>query len=72
MNDNILRAAELFDRGEMTEEEKELFICDFRKVCTEYFETDGKFTLDVAPNGSGYSVCIIFDAHRIKRFKKPR
>lgn len=60
------------DREEITEGEKELFLCDLRRVCDEYFEGDGKYSLDVTRTEEGFSVCIIFDARRIKRFKKPQ
>ena len=60
------------DKQEMTDEEKEVFIGDVKCVCGEYFETGDKFTVDVTQTENGFSVCIIFDAHRIKNFKKPR
>ncbi len=60
------------DRDNITEEEKELFLCDLKNVCSEYFEADDKYTLDVTRTEKGFSVCIIFDAIRIKKFKKPR
>ena len=62
----------ILDREEMTEGERELFISDLKKICEEYFEGEGKFSLDVTRVESGYSVCVIFDARRIKRFKKPQ
>ena len=60
------------DREQMTDEEKELFLCDLKNVCAEYFESDGKYSMDVTRTEKGFSVCIIFDAVRIKKFKKPR
>lgn len=60
------------DREQMTDEEKELFLCDLKGVCAEYFEADGKYSMDVTRTEKGFSVCIIFDAARIKKFKKPR
>ncbi|MDE5766376.1 MAG: hypothetical protein K2I17_04340 [Clostridia bacterium] len=60
------------DREQMTDEEKELFLCDLKVVCAEYFEADGKYSMDVTRTEKGFSVCIIFDAVRIKKFKKPR
>lgn len=62
----------ILDREEMTDGERELFIADLKRVCLEYFEYDGKFSLDVTRAERGYSVCVIFDARRIKRFKKPQ
>lgn len=60
------------DREQMTDEEKEMFIADLKGVCSEYFETDRKYSLDVTKTEKGFSVCIIFDAVRVKKFKKPR
>lgn len=57
---------------EMTDEEKELFLLDLKKVCAEYFEADDRYSLDVTRTEKGFSVCVIFDAARIKKFKKPR
>lgn len=62
----------ILEREEITEEEKQLFIADLKRVCDEYFEGDGKFSLDVTRTENGFSVCVIFDARRIKRFKKPQ
>lgn len=62
----------ILDREEMTEGERQLFISDLKGVCDEYFEGDGKFSLDLTRVESGYSVCVIFNARRIKRFKKPQ
>ncbi len=59
------------DRDEMTEGERELFLADAQAVFDEYFEREGRITLDVTKTENGYSVCVIFDARRIKRFKKP-
>lgn len=60
------------DKQEMTDEEKEVFICDLKSVCSEYFETGEKFSVDVTQTEKGFSVCVLFDAHRIKNFKRPR
>lgn len=62
----------LLDRDEMTDGEKDLFIADLKEVCEEYFDGDGKFSLDVTRTENGFSVCVIFNARRIKRFKKPQ
>lgn len=62
----------ILDREEMTEGEKQLFIADLKRICDEYFESDGKFSIDVTRTEKGFSVCVIFDARRIKRFKKPQ
>lgn len=60
------------ERDLMTDEEKELFITDLKNVCSEYFEADGRYSVDVTRTERGTSVCIIFDAARVKKFKKPR
>ena len=62
----------VLERQEMSDEEKEVFICDLKSVCREYFETGEKFSVDVTETEKGYSVCVLFDALRIKNFKKPR
>lgn len=67
MTDNFLA-----DREQITDEEKELFLADLKGVCSEYFETDDKYSMDVTRTEKGFSVCVIFDAARIKKFKKPR
>lgn len=59
-------------REEMTQEEKELFLCDIKQVCGEYFECEGKYTCDIAETQDGFAVCILFDARRVKKFRKPR
>ncbi len=60
------------DREYMTDEERELFVADLKAVCGEYFEAGEKFSLDVTKTETGFSVCVIFDAVRIKKFKRPR
>ena len=60
------------EKEEMTDEEKNLFLSDVRRVCEEYFEADGKYTFDLAKTENGFSGCIIFDARRVRKFKKPR
>ena len=61
-----------FDREQMTDDEKELFLSDLKGLCSEYFDGDAKFSMDVTRVESGFSVCIVFDVVRIKKFKKPR
>lgn len=62
----------VLEREQMTDEEKQLFLVDLKTVCGDYFEADAKYSMDVTPTENGFSVCIIFDAARIKKFKKPR
>lgn len=56
---------------EMSESEKELFIEDLKSVCSEYFDGDGKYSVDVASCEKGLSVCVVFDAARVRNFRKP-
>ena len=56
---------------QMTDSEKELFIEDLKSVCSEYFEGDGKYSVDVVSLEKGLSVCIVFDAVRVRNFRKP-
>lgn len=60
------------EQEEMTEEERELFISDIKSVCGEYFEADGKYSFDLIKVENGFSGCIVFDARRVRKFKKPR
>jgi len=56
----------------MTDGEKQLFIADFQCVCGEYFEVSSQYSVDIVPTPGGFSVCIVFDAARVRNFKKPR
>ena len=67
MDANLLCDGEL-----MTDDERELFIADLKTVCGEYFDAADRYSLDVTRTQKGVSVCIIFDAARVKKFKKPR
>ncbi len=67
-----MKANLTIDREQMTDEEKELFLSDLKGVCSEYFEGDGRYSLDLTRTEKGFSACIVFDAVRIKKFKKPR
>lgn len=62
----------LNEREDMTDEEKQLFLHDLKRVCCEYFEADGRYSLDMTRTEKGFSVCILFDAVRVKKFRKPR
>ena len=67
-----MKANLIVDREQMTDEEKELFLNDLKGVCSEYFVGDGRYSLDLTRTEKGFSACIVFDAVRIKKFKKPR
>lgn len=57
------------DRENITDAERELFLKDLRRVISEYFETDGRETLEITRADDGFLVCIIFSARRIKTVK---
>ena len=59
------------DREDMTDLERELFLKDLKAVTSEYFELDGTTDLEVTRTESGFLVCIIFAAHRIKTIRRP-
>lgn len=63
---------QICDRQDLTDEERELFVTDVKSVCSEYFDGDSKYSVDVTRTEKGFSVCIIFDATRIKNFKRPK
>lgn len=59
-------------RVDFSEGEKELFFEDLKTVCREYFEGDDRYGIDVVTTENGLSVCIVFDAMRIRNFKKAK
>ncbi len=67
---NDIAESIMLDREEMTEGEEELFLADFKRVSDEYFESDGRPDMNITRTADGFSVCIIFSARRIKRFKR--
>ena len=62
----------IVDKVVFTDGEKELFIEDLKTVCREYFEGAEKYAVDVVSAANGLSVCIVFDAVRVRNFKKAR
>lgn len=70
MKENYLAENMLFDREDMTEGERQLFLNDFKRVCEEYFECDGRPDINITRTADGFSVCIIFSARRIKTFRR--
>lgn len=60
------------DREEMTDSERELFLCDLKKVTDEYFECDGEPSLEITRTEKGFLVCVLLSARRIKNFKNPK
>lgn len=59
------------DREEMTDFERELFLKDLKRVIDEYFEVDGNLGLETTKSESGFVVCVIFEARRIKIIRRP-
>ncbi len=59
----------VLERQIMTEAERNLLARDMMRVADEYFETDGEADIDITRTQSGYSVCLVFRAHRIKYTK---
>jgi hypothetical protein len=57
------------DRDEMSENEREMFLCDVKKVLTEYFECNEDISLQITRSKQGFIVCLIFSATRIKYVK---
>lgn len=60
------------DREIMTEAERELLSRDIKRVAEEYFELSGNTCLDITRTESGFSVCVLFDARRIKKLWRPQ
>ena len=60
------------DKVVFTEGEKELFTEDLKSVCKEYFEGAERYGVDVVSSAKGLSVCIDFDAVRIRNFRKAK
>ena len=71
MTESAARVLSL-DREEMSELEKELFLKDLKRVTDEYFETDGKASIEVTRSDNGFLVCVLLTARRIKSVKKPQ
>lgn len=70
MTESVARLISL-DRDEMSDVERELFLKDFRRVCDEYFESDGHPALEITRTEEGFLVCVLITARRIKTVKKP-
>ena len=60
------------DRDEMSELERELFLKDLKKIIDEYFESEGKASLEITRSDEGFIICLLFTARRIKNVKKPQ
>lgn len=62
----------LLDREDMSDFERGLYLKDVHGVNEEYFECDGKPTLEVTRTEEGFLVCVLFSARRIKSGKRPQ
>ena len=56
----------ILERDEMSEFERNLFLNDAQRVIEEYFELDGKPSLELTRTQEGFLVCVIISARRIK------
>lgn len=68
---NAINRMIAFEREDMSDFERALFLKDLQRVTDEYFETDGDFSLEVTRANGGFLVCVIFSAHRVKSVKTP-
>lgn len=59
-----------FDREDMTDLERELFLKDFKRIAEEYFEPESGFDLEITRSEDGFLVCVIFGARRIKNLRR--
>ncbi len=62
----------ILERDEMSEFERNLFLNDAQRVIEEYFELDGKPSLELTRTQEGFLVCVIISARRIKSVKRPQ
>lgn len=60
------------DRDDMSEPDRELFLSDLKRVTDEYFETEGKASVEVTRTEEGFLVCVLITARRIKGVKSPQ
>lgn len=60
------------DRDDMSDLERELFLCDLKKITDEYFESDKKPSLEVTRTDDGFLICVLITAQRIKSVKTVR
>ena len=71
MNSELNRILSL-DRDDMSDFERDLFLSDIKKVTDEYFESDGKASLEITRTDEGFLICMFMSARRIKNVKKPQ
>lgn len=56
------------DKEEMNEETRAAAVADFSRIAGEYFETDGEILFSVQKEKNELSVCVRFNAVRVKNF----
>ena len=69
---NVVNRILSLDRDDMSDFERELFLADMKKVTDEYFECEGKPSLEITRSDEGFLVCMFITARRIKNVKKPQ
>ncbi len=60
-----------FDRDEMSQHDKRLFLKDLQTVLDEYFECEDDSTVEITRTEKGFLVCVLFSSRRIKNVKHP-
>lgn len=70
MTQNVTTMISL-DRDDMSEYDRELFLTDLKRITDEYFETEGKASVEVTRTDEGFLVCVLITARRIKSVKSP-
>ena len=60
------------DRDDMSDYDRQLFLADLKKVTDEYFETEGKASVEVTRTDEGFLICVLITARRIKSVKSPQ
>lgn len=60
----------VFERDDMSDFERGLFLKDIKRVVDEYFETDESPSLEITRTKEGFLVCVIFSTRRIKSVKR--
>ncbi|MDE5943186.1 MAG: hypothetical protein K2H30_03145 [Clostridia bacterium] len=60
------------DRDDMSDYDRELFLSDLKRVTDEYFETEGKASVEVTRTDEGFLICVLITARRIKSVKSPQ
>lgn len=67
----MIKESVILDRDDMSDFERGLYLKDVDFVNGEYFECDGKPTIEITRTEEGFLVCVLFAARRIKSVKRP-